>query len=339
MMRWRWWRVSARRALIIAVVLGAAGAGLVAGGLAMTNSRHVAERATTALVLSVGGCDRYDDCSYVVSYAAQGLPRMARLWGSDEPGAGSVTTVYYQVANPGTARFPDSEYPNDPNDDGDTMISLGVISFLCALVMLVVGVTKLAIVLARVRFPSRVAAADGVPIQPVPGLGTTWYGRGASYWLRRAGFTAGCAALLALWTVIVGAFIHGSGPAGSPAFIAVLTAEIALSLVTGVWQFRRIWTYPAQSPNPDRRSASVAGRAGAGLGALAGGGSVVAGFVLALIALLTYGMMLAVFASSLAPALPVERAARRRLAGELRRHQHHGHGVASQQPGHHQRNR
>jgi hypothetical protein len=148
-------------------------------------------------------------------------------------------------------------------------------------------------------------------------LGTTWYERGFSYWARRIGATIAMAAMVALWTVIVGAIIHHTGPVGSPAFIAILTAEIVVSLVTGVWEFRRNWTHPSRRTSRDDDRTRTVGAWAGGLGSLIRTGNVLAGFVIGILALLSYGGILAAFVMSFAPVLPPERAARQRLANDL----------------------
>jgi hypothetical protein len=127
-------------ALLAAAILGVASVGVIAGGVQLADSQHVAERTATALVLSVTNCDR-TDCSYEVSYLdAQGTAQTATI-GADigEANADSTTTVYYQAAHPDVARFPDSDYPGDT---GDPLTGFGVVLLLCALVLAVVGVVQ-----------------------------------------------------------------------------------------------------------------------------------------------------------------------------------------------------
>jgi hypothetical protein len=167
------------------------------------------------------------------------------------------------------------------------------------------------------RFPPRDQLPPGVIVERLRGLGTTWYERGGSYWVRRVGATIGLAAMVALWTVIVGAIIHHFGPAGSPGFIAILTAEVMISLVTGVWQFRKSWTHPHRWTSRDEDRARTAGTWAGSLGSLARAGSVLAGLVIGILAFLSYGAILAAFVISFARELPPERAARQRLAENL----------------------
>jgi len=136
-------------ALVCALVCGLAGAGLVAGGVLLADSQHVMERSAKGLVFGVSGCNSRD-CSYEVSYTDEhGSSRLARIWAAiGEPGAGSTATVYYQVAHPDVARFPDSDYPNDV---GDPLAGFGVILLLCALILAVVGTVRLVVGLRRAR--------------------------------------------------------------------------------------------------------------------------------------------------------------------------------------------
>jgi hypothetical protein len=175
------------------------------------------------------------------------------------------------------------------------------------------------------RFPPRDQLPPGITVERLRGLDTTWYERGFSYWMRRIGATIGLAAMVALWTVIVGGIIHHAGPAGSPAFIAILTAEIVVSLVTGVWEFRRNWAHPSRWTSRDDDRTRTAGTWAGSLGSLVRTGNVLAGLVIGILALLSYGGILAVFIMSLAWQLPSERAARQRLANDLEHYQflHH----------------
>lgn len=162
---------------------------------------------------------------------------------------------------------------------------------------------------ARVRFPPRDQLPPGVVIPKLPAIGTTWYERGPSYWVRRAAMTIFLAAMLAAWTAMIGAFIRASGPAGSPAFIGVLVAEIVFSLGTGSWLFYRMWKQPSQRWMPSVRAVSITARVG----------SVIIIALWGIAVLLSYGLILAVFLRSFTPVLPPERAARTRLADELQR--------------------
>lgn len=147
----KWRKIPGMTALLAAVVLGGAAAGVIAGGLQVTGDQHVAERTATALVLSVTNCGR-TDCSYKVSYSAQGTVQTASIGAAiGEANADSSTTVYYQVAHPDIARFPDSDYPGDT---GDPLIGFGVILLLCAVGLAVTGIVRLVLGLVRSRRPA-----------------------------------------------------------------------------------------------------------------------------------------------------------------------------------------
>ena len=152
--RRRWRRIPGVTSLLAAVILGGVSVGVIAGGVQLADSQHVAERTATALVLNVTNCDR-TDCSYEVSYLAQGAMQTATI-GADigEANADSTTTVYYQAAHPDVARFPDSDYPRDT---GDPLTGFGVVLLLCALVLAVVGVAQL----IRGRIRARRTTPDG----------------------------------------------------------------------------------------------------------------------------------------------------------------------------------
>jgi hypothetical protein len=128
-------------ALLAAVILACAGIGVIAGGTQLAGSQHVAERTATALVLSVTSCGR-TDCSYKVSYLdAQGSMQSATIGAAiGAANADTTTTVYYQLAHPDVARFPDSDYPGDT---GDPLTGLGVILRLCALGLVLIGAVRL----------------------------------------------------------------------------------------------------------------------------------------------------------------------------------------------------
>jgi hypothetical protein len=137
----RWRRIPGVTALLSAVVLAVVAVAVIAGGVLLAGAQHVPERTASALVLTVTGCDR-TNCSYGVSYLdAQGKFQSARIWASaGEASADSTATIYYQVAHPDVARFPDSDYPSDT---GDPLAGFGVILFLGALVLAVVGLVRL----------------------------------------------------------------------------------------------------------------------------------------------------------------------------------------------------
>lgn len=164
----------------------------------------------------------------------------------------------------------------------------------------------------ELRLPPRDGLPSGVTIPHLPVLGTTWYERGASYWLRRAGLSLMFAVVLVAWTFLIGAFVKASGPVGSPAFTGVLVAEIVFSLGSGSWVFWRMRNRSSGGWMPSVRTVTIATRVG----------SVIIILLWGVIALLSYGLFLALFLRSLVPVLPTERVARSLLADELQKGHH-----------------
>src|ERR1700676_2086780 len=91
-------------------------------------------------------------------------------------------------------------------------------------------------------FPPRAGLPRGLQqlVERLPFLGTTWYERGAGYWVRRAGYTLFWVLLLTLETTILGglfAFIRSSTQLG---FYIALGIEIVICLVTGGYMWARL---------------------------------------------------------------------------------------------------
>jgi hypothetical protein len=146
-------RTPGATALVTAVILFGVACGVIATGVAIADSQHIAERTATALVLSVNNCGRFD-CSYQVSYLdAQGAVQRTTI-GADigEANSGSTTTIFYQVAHPDVARFPDSDYPGD---SGDPLAGFGVILLLISVVIGLTGIFRLIRGLIRARRHAR----------------------------------------------------------------------------------------------------------------------------------------------------------------------------------------
>ena len=162
---------------------------------------------------------------------------------------------------------------------------------------------------SSVQFPPRDQLPPDVAIPRLPVVGTTWYERGPSYWVRRAGATLFTAVMLAAWTAMVSAFVRASGPAWSPAFTGVLIAEIVFSLGTGAWLFHRMGQPESQRWMPSVRAVGIAARAG----------SIVLIVLWGIAVLLSYGLVLALFLRSFTPVPQPERKARRLLADKLQR--------------------
>jgi hypothetical protein len=134
-------------ALLIALVCAAVGAGLIA--FAVTHPLRVAEKPASGLIISVSNCYK-QTCGYDISYQAEGILRDVTIPGpqNSEPGPGSVTTVYYQVAHPTVARFSNTGYANDWRN---AVIGFGVILILVAVVFALAGGVRLAVALTRAR--------------------------------------------------------------------------------------------------------------------------------------------------------------------------------------------
>ncbi|MFI1069596.1 hypothetical protein [Streptomyces puniciscabiei] len=104
------------------------------------------------------------------------------------------------------------------------------------------------------------STADGVPgeqVEPaaIPRLGTTWFDRGAGYWLRRTAHGCCQLALLLFAGLVVTAFYAGFWEAaGVPRFArtavyAVTAVACLLSLVAGFVRTRRA---PVEIPTPEQ---------------------------------------------------------------------------------------
>ncbi len=171
-------------------------------------------------------------------------------------------------------------------------------------------------------FPPRAGLPRGLQqlVERLPFLGTTWYERGARYWVRRAGYTLFWVLLLTLETTILGglfAFIRSSTQLG---FYIALGIEIVICLGTGGYMWARLrrqaeglWKPPLGRRTAGRR----AGTSGAAAGLLAGAGSAAGQAFLLAGAVLSYGAFAAYFLRSFLPVLDHERPVRHRLAEVL----------------------
>jgi hypothetical protein len=165
------------------------------------------------------------------------------------------------------------------------------------------------------RFPPRRELPADVTIAKLPLLGRTWYERGFWYWCRRSGGVIVFAVAAAVYAGIIFGVMSAAGPAGSAGYLAVLIAEVVLSLVTAVPAFRHMQRQ-ADGPAPSAaRQRSV--RAGGVSASLVFRSGVVGGALLAVSVLLTAGFVLAGLVMSFAPVLPVEQHARQVLADRL----------------------
>jgi len=171
-----------------------------------------------------------------------------------------------------------------------------------------------------VSFPRRSELPPGVTVRKLPVVGRSWYERGFVYWSRRAGAVLLLCVAVAVYATIIAGVVLAAGHPGSAGFLAVLAAEIAFSLVSGVFAFRHLW-WLGRGGRATRghRPAGAAG-AGAGLTAFWLGG--LGAFLLVVSVLLSSGFVLAALAIWLTPVPPAERRARELLADELRYDRH-----------------
>lgn len=171
----------------------------------------------------------------------------------------------------------------------------------------------------RSEFPPRADLPGSVVVESVPGLGTTWYDRGARYWLRRALVFLAFALVVTLMSLLVGGFLIGIKESSPTGFTGALIAEILWSLSTAAFLLVRTaqrWNVPekARPLTPGQRRAASAGGA---LGVLANAGWVVGQIILVLAALAGFGLYLTLLIYALLPEYPPEHKARIRLAEQL----------------------
>jgi hypothetical protein len=86
------------------------------------------------------------------------------------------------------------------------------------------------------RWPPRDQLPPGITVKPIPVIGTTWYERGAAYWLRRAWMALLFAIADALVVVIVFAFADAAGNGRrTGGFWAVIAVELVLLAAGYTW--------------------------------------------------------------------------------------------------------
>jgi len=177
------------------------------------------------------------------------------------------------------------------------------------------------------RGQSVVAAPWGPPdkrpayIESVSPLGTTWYDRGPAYWLRRMGATLLMLLVLGVQGLLIGGFLAAIYEDSRTGFAVVCGVLVVMSIITGVYGFRRSSPSRAEEEGLARRrgtsvSAADARRAGlwgAGIGTAARAGSVLGSAVLVIGSCLTLGLMIALLIRSFGRELYAERAARAAL--------------------------
>jgi len=159
-----------------------------------------------------------------------------------------------------------------------------------------------------------------VQIPVLPGVGTTWYDRGGSYWARRLLVTLLWAVgLLLIGLIDVGFFssVHHSSRTGFAVLLAIEVATTVAAIVYVAVRTAQRWNVPSLP----RRAGTVL-RAGKGpSGAVLSGflqlGYVVAVLVCAVLFLFFPGLIVAFFLMSLLPEPLSERQARLWMAEQL----------------------
>jgi hypothetical protein len=156
-------------------------------------------------------------------------------------------------------------------------------------------------------------------------IGTTWYERRLSYWIRRAAWTLVTGALLAVWTVIIGSLLFTLFKPYTGLFYTALAVEIVMTL-------GMVLVCVAIAKFEGARIARGGGRWQArpvkvtvGSVARALGGLIVLMPVMAVVGagfFATIGVPLALFLMSLMPVPYSEQGARCRIAAALAREQH-----------------
>ena len=124
----------------------------------------------------------------------------------------------------------------------------------------------------------------GPPIPEIPILGTSWYRRGVSYFVRRAGVSLVMLIILSLFALFVGAIVDGIVTSLQGAARVLLLALAGATVVASVIAAARQRREPASTSLP--RSAAVRG---AGLGVSARIGSPIGGAILFVVSLIGIG--------------------------------------------------
>ena len=162
----------------------------------------------------------------------------------------------------------------------------------------------------------------------MPILGTTWYERGAAYWLRRVWLFLLMALVVTLTSLLVGGFLAGIKGSSHTGFVGALIAEIVWSLVIIVFVLVRTaqqWNRPEPARILSRGQKRAAATGGV-IGTLARAGFVIGQAVLVIGSLLFFGLYVTLLIYALLPEYPPEHKARLRLAEQIRRHESAGAG-------------
>lgn len=177
-----------------------------------------------------------------------------------------------------------------------------------------------------VRFPPRSELPPDVLILKLPFLGRTWYKRGVGYWCRRALGVFLLLVTLAIYAGIVFGVMNAAGTAGSPGYLAVLTAEIVFSAVASVFGFRHLRELGVSGRAVIGGSRST--RAGADANGPGSTASILGTVLLTASAILTAGFVLGALGIWLLRVPPTEQFARRVLTEQLQTRQNHPHASA-----------
>ncbi|HET7012426.1 MAG TPA: hypothetical protein VFI65_00845 [Streptosporangiaceae bacterium] len=168
--------------------------------------------------------------------------------------------------------------------------------------------------------PARKELPPGMRIESLPVLGTTWYERGASYWVARLLMFIMMAIAVAVGSAFVAGFLSGIKDSSQTGFVVVLVIEIVWSLVIITYlmtrTFRR-WNSLEPPPKPLSRRLRRVVAAGGTLGGLAQAGFALGQFVLVYGSFLFFGLYVTLLLYALLPVYPAEHKARLRMVEQL----------------------
>lgn len=170
--------------------------------------------------------------------------------------------------------------------------------------------------------PPRDQLPSDVLVKRYPMIGRTWYKRGIAYWTRRI-VSLGLVALCVLFQYwMVSGLADGIRQSSRAAFGVCLAIWMVYTIATFIYWMRK---YLSRRLHPERFQGTPRLsrwdrrmlRGGPALGILARTGSVLAGFILVIGALLTFGLTCVLIISLLDPVLPFEWDGRYTVAREL----------------------
>jgi len=170
------------------------------------------------------------------------------------------------------------------------------------------------------EFPPRDQLPPGIDIEKLPVLGTSWYERGAGYFVRRIWLFLLMALVVTLTSLLVGGFLIGIKDSSHTGFLVALIVEIVWSLaviVYGIIRTARRWNDLDPVKPLSRRQRRDAGTAGSVLGTLARVGLTLGQAVLVIGSVLFFGLYVMLLIYALLPEYPQEHKARLRLAQRL----------------------